>query len=39
VIADVDVPAFQKARAGVYQSLPGVTPGFVDKARAAMAGN
>lgn len=39
VIGDVDVPAFQKASAGVYQSLPGVTPGFVDRARAAMAGN
>ena len=33
-----DIPAFQKASAGVYLSLPGVTPGFVDKARAAMGG-
>lgn len=37
VVSDVDIPAFQKASAGVYASLPGVTPGFVDKARAAMA--
>ncbi|MCP8937594.1 C4-dicarboxylate TRAP transporter substrate-binding protein [Alsobacter sp. SYSU M60028] len=37
IISDVDVPAFQKASAGVYQSLPNLTPGFVDKARAAMA--
>ena len=33
IISDVDVPAFQKASASVYQSLPNVTPGFVDKAR------
>lgn len=39
IIADVDVPAFQKASAGVYQTLPNLTPGFVDKARAAMVGN
>jgi tripartite ATP-independent transporter DctP family solute receptor len=39
IISDVDVPAFQKASAGVYQSLPNLTPGFVDKARAAMVGN
>lgn len=39
IIADVDIPAFQKASAGVYQSLPGVTPGFVEKARAAMNAN
>ena len=37
IVADVDVPAFQKASSGVYQSLPNLTPGFVDKARAAMA--
>jgi TRAP-type C4-dicarboxylate transport system substrate-binding protein len=39
IISDVDVPAFQKASAGVYSSLPGVTPGFVDRARAAMTAN
>jgi len=39
IVADVDIAAFQKASAGVYQSLPNLTPGFVDKARAAMAGN
>ena len=38
VVGDVDIPAFQKASAGVYATLPGVTPGFVDKARAAMGG-
>ncbi|MEJ1156721.1 C4-dicarboxylate TRAP transporter substrate-binding protein [Prosthecomicrobium sp. N25] len=37
VVSDVDVPAFQKASAGVYQTLPNLTPGFVDRARAAMA--
>ena len=36
VINDVDIPAFQKASAGVYQNLAGVTPGFVDRVRAAM---
>lgn len=39
IVSDVDVPAFQKASAGVYQSVPNLTPGFVDRARAAMAGN
>jgi tripartite ATP-independent transporter DctP family solute receptor len=39
IVADVDIAAFQKASAGVYQSLPNLTPGFVDAARAAMAGN
>lgn len=39
IISDVDIAAFQKASSGVYQSLPNLTPGFVDKARAAMAGN
>lgn len=38
IVADVDIPAFQKASAGVYQAVPNLTPGFVDKARAAMAG-
>jgi tripartite ATP-independent transporter DctP family solute receptor len=36
IITDVDIPAFQKASAPVYLSLPGLTPGFVDRARAAM---
>ncbi len=39
IVADVDIAAFQKASAGVYKSLPNLTPGFVDAARAAMAGN
>lgn len=39
IISDVDIAAFQKASSGVYQSLPNLTPGFVDKARAVMAGN
>lgn len=39
IVSDVDIAAFQKASSGVYQSLPNLTPGFVDKARAAMTGN
>jgi TRAP-type transport system periplasmic protein len=39
IVSDVDIAAFQKASAGVYTSLPNLTPGFVDKARAAMTGN
>lgn len=39
IVSDVDVPAFQKASAGVYQSLPNLSPGFVDRARAAMSAN
>jgi tripartite ATP-independent transporter DctP family solute receptor len=38
VVSDVDIPAFQKASAPVYTTLPNLTPGFVDKAKAAMAG-
>lgn len=39
IIDDVDIPAFQRASAQVYQSLPNLTPGFVERVRAAMAGN
>ncbi|MBS7738512.1 MAG: C4-dicarboxylate TRAP transporter substrate-binding protein [Chelatococcus sp.] len=37
LVTDIDVAAFQKASAGVYEKLPNLTPGFVAKARAAMA--
>ncbi|CAH1662433.1 Tripartite ATP-independent transporter DctP family solute receptor [Hyphomicrobiales bacterium] len=39
LVTDIDVAAFQKASAGVYEKLPNLTPGFVAKARAAMAAN
>ncbi|MBS7705399.1 C4-dicarboxylate TRAP transporter substrate-binding protein [Chelatococcus asaccharovorans] len=39
LVTDIDVAAFQKASAGVYEKLPNLTPGFVAKARAAMGAN
>jgi len=39
IIADVDIAAFQRASSSVYQTLPNLTPGFVDRARAAMNAN
>lgn len=39
LVTDINVAAFQKASAGVYEKLPNLTPGFVAKARAAMGAN
>lgn len=37
IIEDVDVPAFQEAAKNAFDAVPGLTPGIVDKVRAAVA--
>lgn len=39
VVEDVDIPAFQAATKAAYDEVPNLTPGILDRMRAAMAAN